>query len=119
MQIEFKHSGSLKSLPTQTSVCLFRVLQEALHNSAKHSGVKNVDVQLKAEPREVQLIVHDLGKGFDVATAMQGRGLGVTSMLERVRLLGGTVTIDSKPEGGTTIFACIPLEAYQTQQAGL
>lgn len=118
MQIEFKHSGSHNSLPSQTSVCLFRVLQEALHNSAKHSGVKNVDVQLKAEPREVQLIVHDLGKGFDVAAAMQGRGLGVTSMLERVRLLGGTVTIDSKPHGGTTVYACIPREAHQTQQAG-
>jgi signal transduction histidine kinase len=118
MQIEFKHSGSLSSLPSQTSTCLFRVLQEALHNSAKHSGVKSVDVQLRAEPGEVQLIVHDRGKGFDVAAAMQGRGLGITSMLERVRLLGGTVTIDSKPRGGTTVYACIPLEAHQTQQAG-
>jgi PAS domain S-box-containing protein len=118
MQIEFKHSGSLSSLPSQTSTCLFRVLQEALHNSAKHSGVKSVDVQLRAEPGEVQLIVHDPGKGFDVAAAMQGRGLGITSMLERVRLLGGTVTIDSKPRGGTTVYACIPLEAHQTQQAG-
>ena len=119
MQIEFKNSGSFSSLPSQTSVCLFRILQEALHNSAKHSGVKNVDVQLREEPGEVQLIVHDQGKGFDVAAAMQGRGLGVMSMLERVRLLGGTVTIDSKPHGGTTVYACIPLEAHQAQQAGL
>ena len=51
--------------------------------------------------------------------AMQGRGLGVTSMLERVRLLGGTVTIDSKLHGGTTVYACIPLETHQAQYAGL
>ena len=111
MEIEFKSSGLPNSLPSETSLCLFRVLQEALHNAAKHSGVKRVDVQLREESCEIHLIVSDLGKGFDVESAMQDRGLGVTSMQERVRLVGGTIVIDSKPLGGTTIHARVPLSS--------
>ena len=116
MEIEFKSSGLPNSLPSETSLCLFRVLQEALHNAAKYSGVKRVDVQLREESCEIHLIVSDLGKGFDVASAMQDRGLGVTSMQERVRLVGGTIVIDSKPLGGTTIHVRVPLAAERNFQ---
>ena len=116
MEIEFKSSGLPNSLPSEISICLFRVLQEALHNAAKHSGVERVDVQLREESREIHLIVSDLGKGFDVASAMQNRGLGVTSMQERVRLVGGTIVIDSKPLGGTTIHVRVPLGAERSFQ---
>jgi PAS domain S-box-containing protein len=110
MEIEFKSSG-LPPLPSETSLCLFRVLQEALHNAAKYSGAKRVEVQIQKKSWEIHLIVSDLGKGFDVVSAMQGRGLGVTSMQERVRLVGGTILIDSKPLGGTTIHVRVPLGA--------
>jgi PAS domain S-box-containing protein len=116
MEIEFKSSGLRNSLPSEISLCLFRVLQEALHNAAKHSGVERVDVQLREESCEIHLIVSDFGKGFDVASAMQNRGLGVTSMQERVRLVGGTIVIDSKPLGGTTIHVRVPLGAERSFQ---
>jgi PAS domain S-box-containing protein len=116
MDIEFKSSGLTESLVPEISLCLFRVLQEALHNAAKHSGVKRVDVRLWEESGEIQLTVSDSGKGFDVAAAMQDRGLGITSMQERLRLVGGTIVIDSKPLGGTTIRVRVPLTAERSSQ---
>ena len=116
LKIDFK-SHDVPTLPQDISLCLFRVLQEALHNAAKHSGVKRIDVQLQEESGEIQLKVSDLGKGFDVSAAMQGGGLGITSMQERVRLVGGTVMIDSKPLAGTTVLVRVPLGADRSFQS--
>ena len=110
MEINFK-SHDLPRLPQEISLCLFRILQEGLHNAAKHSGVKRVEVQLAENSGEIHLIVSDSGKGFDVESAMRSRGLGLTSMLERVRLVSGTIVIDSKPLAGTTIHARVPFGA--------
>ena len=115
MEVEFKSSGLRNAPPREISLCLFRVLQEALHNAAKHSEMKRFAVQLREEPGEIQLIVSDLGKGFDAA-AMQGRGLGITSMQERVRLVGGTIVIDSEPLAGTTIHVRVPLGSEHDSQ---
>ena len=104
------------TLPSEVGVCLFRILQEALHNAAKHSGVKRIEVQLQEELGEIHLIIRDLGKGFDIEAARQGRGLGLTSMQERVRLVNGTITIESKPMGGTTIRVRVPLELGRKAQ---
>lgn len=97
-------------LPFEIASSLFRVLQEALHNVVKHSRVKKVEVKVSESSTEVHLIVSDSGTGFNVEAAMQGRGLGLTSMLERVRLVNGTMTIESEPMRGTTIHARIPFE---------
>src|SRR5246127_1964507 len=97
------------ALPFEIGLSLFRVLQEALHNVMKHSGVKRIEVQLREDSGEIHLIIHDSGKGFDVEAALQGKGLGLTSMRERVRLVNGTISIDSKPMGGTTIHMRVPL----------
>jgi signal transduction histidine kinase len=110
MAIDFK-SHDLQKLPQEISLCLFRVLQEALNNASKHSGASRVEVELAANPGELHLIVSDSGKGFDIEAARQSRGLGLTSMEERVRLVGGTIAIESKPMGGTTIHARVPLES--------
>jgi len=104
------------TLPTEIGLCLFRVLQEALHNAAKHSGVKRIEVQLHEESGEIHLIIRDLGKGFDIETARQGRGLGLTSMQERVRLVNGMIEIQSKPMGGTTIHVRVPIESEHVSQ---
>jgi signal transduction histidine kinase len=97
---------------------LFRVLQEALHNAVKHSGTKRVEVQLAEHANEVHLIVRDSGRGFDIEAARQGAGLGLTSMQERVRLVSGTILIESKPMGGTTIYVRVPFKAGdESQQA--
>ena len=98
------------SLPFDLGIPLFRVLQQAVDNAIKHSGEKRIEVQLREDLDEIQLIVRDSGKGFDVESATRGKGLGLTSMRERVRLVNGTIAIDSKPRGGTKIEVRIPLE---------
>ena len=104
-------------LPPEIGVSLFRVLQEALQNAVKHSGAKRVEVQLQEDSEALHLVVRDAGKGFDVEGASQGKRLGLTSMRERIRLVNGTLTIDSKPNGGTTIEARVPFGAAPALRA--
>ena len=105
---------SEQQLPEEVSLCLFRVLQEALQNAVKHCGGKQIRVQLAEQSNQVHLIVRDSGK---VEAAMQGQGLGLTSMQERVRLVNGTISIQSKPMRGTSVHVCVPLKADLTQWA--
>ena len=117
IQVEFKNPEAKISLPREIELCLFRVLQEALHNAAKHSGVKRIEVQLREDAGEIHLLVSDLGRGFDLETAKEGRGLALTSMQERVRLINGIIEIQSKPMGGTTIHVRVPLRSEHSQRA--
>jgi signal transduction histidine kinase len=78
MEIDLTSSGAPNLVPSEIGLCLFRVLQEALHNAAKHGGVKRIEVQLREKAGEIHLIIRDLGKGFDIEAARQGRGLGET-----------------------------------------
>ena len=107
IKIEFRN-GVSSALPLGIGLCLFRVLQEALHNAIKHSGMKRVKVQLAEHANEVHLTVSDFGRGFDIDRAKQGSGLGLTSMRERVRLVRGAISIESKPWSGTTIHVRVP-----------
>ncbi len=116
LEIGFKFDD-VPTLPQYTSLCLFRVLQEALHNAAKYSGVKRIEVQLTKNSDEIHLIVSDSGRGFDVEAAKRKQGLGLTSMQERVRLIGGTIMIDSKPLAGTTIHVHVPFAERNAQMA--
>ena len=118
IQVEFKSPEAKISLPREIGLCLFRVLQEALHNAAKYSGVRRIEVQLREDAGEIHLLVSDLGRGFDLETAKQGRGLGLTSMQERVRLVNGIIEIQSKPMGGTTIHVRVPLRSEHSQRCG-
>jgi PAS domain S-box-containing protein len=92
---------------------LFRILQEATSNAVKYSGIDSVEVRLWDDASEIHLRVHDSGRGFDVNVALQGEGLGLTSMRERVRLINGTISIDSMPNRGTTIYVHVPLPKEQ------
>jgi signal transduction histidine kinase len=116
LQIEFKSPDAQISLPKEIGLCLFRVLQQALHNAVKHSGVRPIEVQLREDSGEIHLTIRDLGKGFDVEAAKKGRGLGLTSMQERVRLVNGTLEIQSKPMGGTTVHVRVPLSSENAPQ---
>lgn len=109
VQINFESRDLQKVLPLDVSLCFFRVLQEALHNSAKHSGTREAEVELFETADSIHLIVRDKGQGFDLKTAMKERGLGIVSMQERVKLVGGELSIDSQPSGGTTIHARVPM----------
>ena len=112
MEIDFKDDVS-SSVPFEVGLCVFRVLQEALHNSVKHSGTNRIEVELAEHSNEVHLTVSDLGTGFDMEAAKQHGGLGLTSMQERVRLVKGTIEIHSKPMGGTTIRVRVPFKSEQ------
>jgi len=113
-KIEIAFQSDITSvLPPEIGLTLFRVLQEALNNAVKHSGVKRIEVQLAEDSCELHLIVSDLGRGFEVE-ATQGKGLGLSSMQERVRLVNGTIAIESKPMRGTTIRVRVPFDSGHT-----
>ena len=100
-------------LSPDISLCFFRVLQEALHNSAKHSGVRYFEVELWGTLDEIHLTVSDSGAGFDIDAAKASRGLGLISMEERLKLLNGTLSIESQLQSGTTIHARVPCNSGQ------
>ena len=108
IEVVFKSNFS-GNLPLNIGLPLFRVLQQAVNNSVKHSGEKRIEVQLREDSDEAHLIVRDSGKGFDVESALRGKGLGLTSMRERVRLLNGRIAIESRPMAGTNIHVRVPL----------
>ena len=109
-RVEIDFGSDVSSvLPLPVGLSLFRVLQEALNNAIKHSGVKRFEVQLRQDSGKIHLLISDLGRGFDVEAASQGKGLGLISMRERVRLVNGTITVASRPMGGTTIHVRVPL----------
>jgi PAS domain S-box-containing protein len=115
IEVDFKSDVS-SALPLELGRSLFRVLQEALHNAIKHSGVKRFEVLLKDNPTELDLVIRDAGRGFNLEEALQGPGLGLTSMRQRVRLMNGTIRVESKPKEGTTIYVRVPLESEQRSE---
>jgi len=108
-EIDFRCENVPGSLPPDVSLCLFRVLQEALQNALRHSGVSRFDVHLRANGHTIDLAVRDGGAGFDVHAVNQGVGLGLTSMKERLKLVGGELFIESQSTRGTTVLARAPL----------
>jgi PAS domain S-box-containing protein len=111
VKVDFKTEGLPRPLPPEISLCLFRVMQEALRNALKHSGARHVEVGLWQTPEEVHLSVSDRGVGFDSEAAKMGRGLGLVSMEERLKLHKGMLSIESQPKQGTTIHARVPLSS--------
>lgn len=119
MEISFS-SNVVSSIPPEIGLCLFRVVQEALHNAIKHSGEKRIEVHLSERSGQVHLRISDTGRGFDCNAARKGTGLGLTSMQERVRLVNGTILIQSKPMGGTTIHVSVAFQqgGYSAKAVG-
>jgi PAS domain S-box-containing protein len=98
-----------KALPQAISLCLYRVLQEALQNVVKHSTSRHADVSLNGQVNGINLTVKDSGTGFKPRDAMRGPGLGLASMRERLNVIGGQLSIHSRLGRGTTIHAVAPL----------
>ncbi|HEV2400017.1 MAG TPA: PAS domain S-box protein [Candidatus Sulfotelmatobacter sp.] len=118
VKIQFSHSGIRSVIPQEVSLCLFRVLQEALQNSVKYSGVRKFAVTLRGSPKQIELLVSDDGKGFDKEGALSQHGLGLISMRERVQMVNGVLDIVARPGSGTTICARVPLQAENRALAG-
>jgi signal transduction histidine kinase len=103
-------------LPDEHKTCIYRVVQEALNNAARHANARNLRVAVKNEGNRVAFSVRDDGRGFDKRFV---RGLGLLGMEERVRRLGGELRIDSEMGRGTTISAVLPLpEMARTEIPG-
>ena len=117
VKIDFCSENIPKDLPEEISICLFRVLQEALKNAVKHSGSLHIQVSLRVELNEIRLTVRDSGTGFDPKGAMEAQGIGLASMKERLKLVGGTLSIDSQLHSGTTVHARVPVSS-RTKRAG-
>jgi signal transduction histidine kinase len=109
VEVAFHSESVPKQLPHEVALCLFRVLQESLQNAVKHSGSKYFEAWLKGTPREIELTVRDSGVGFNPEEAMNRRGLGLTSMKERLKLVHGKLSVDSHLAQGTVVRASVPL----------
>lgn len=113
VSVAFTDENVPKPLPKDISLCLFRVAQEALHNALKHSGVSHFVVDLRGTADQVQLEVRDRGAGFDAKEVGRNRGLGLVSMQERIHLVHGTFSLESKLGQGTRIITSVPVVADQ------
>jgi signal transduction histidine kinase len=109
VQIGFTHQAVPATLPEEVAFCLYRVAQEALRNVVKHSGAASASASLVRQNGSLALEVRDDGRGFDAAGAAGQGGLGLVSMRERLRLVGGELTIQSQPGAGTRLLAQVPL----------
>jgi PAS domain S-box-containing protein len=109
LEIQFIHHDVPRTLPKNITLCIYRIVQEALWNVLKHSGTREVEIELTGSPRTIDLSVSDSGKGFDPESAQGRSGLGLISMRERLRLVGGELYVESQPSRGTRILARVPV----------
>jgi PAS domain S-box-containing protein len=111
ISITLAHASLPVSVPSAVALCLFRVAEESLTNIAKHSKARSANIQVTGAPDGITLTVADGGSGFDMTTPGSKAGLGLVSMQERLRVLHGTIRVDSAPSRGTTINAWVPAMA--------
>ncbi|MBE3558186.1 MAG: sensor histidine kinase [Ktedonobacteraceae bacterium] len=116
IEVTLQAAGLKERLPAEMETALYRIVQEALTNVAKHAHAQAVHVEIVQENDVITATISDNGRGFDVnrlqkAPGQELGGWGLVGMYERANLLEGTLTVDSKPGHGTTIRACIPLRA--------
>jgi signal transduction histidine kinase len=110
IKIVFSSKNIPRSVPPNVALCLFRIVQESLQNLRKYSGASQGRVNLRKEGDKLFLSVSDEGHGFDMMEMRNRVGLGIRSMGERARLVGGQFEIHSEPEKGTRIDVCVPLQ---------
>ena len=109
VEVDFTHQDVPGTVRPDIALCLFRVVQEALQNAVRHSAAARFAVSLESTPTVLTLTVRDGGCGFNPESVPQDRGLGLTSMRERLKFVAGELVIDSTPGSGTTVVARVPL----------
>jgi PAS domain S-box-containing protein len=110
IQVDFAHENVPRGIPGDAALCIFRIAQEGLRNIKRHSGANRAEVQLEWSGVKLHLSVSDRGRGFDPNKPSANSGIGIRSMEERLRLLGGQLEIHSRPLEGTTIDAWLPFK---------
>jgi len=111
LDVRFSADGALAPLPRDLAVCLYRIVQEGLRNFANHAGVRDASVSLTQTPHFVELTIVDRGRGFDQDGAAARSGLGLLSIEERVRLVGGIFNVTSTRDRGTALHVQVPVRA--------
>jgi signal transduction histidine kinase len=106
MEVEVQAQGVSENLPDEYKICIYRVVQEALNNAARHASARTASVRVVEDLQTIQVSIVDHGRGFDTPRV---RGLGLVGMEERVKRLGGRLNIESSPGKGTTVKAELPL----------
>jgi PAS domain S-box-containing protein len=117
LQIQFVHHHVDEVISKEVTLCLFRIVQEALRNVVKHSGSGKAEVELSGHSDRMDLSVSDTGVGFDPKNTTGLAGIGLISMRERLRLVGGHLSVESQPSHGTRIRVRVPL-TIGSEQAG-
>jgi len=105
IRADFTRENCPATLSKTVSLCIYRVVQEALHNVSKHSGAKCVRVSLRGSSGRIEVLIEDSGVGFDLERIRPTSGLGLTSIEERVKRAGGRISIASAPGAGTKVKA--------------
>jgi PAS domain S-box-containing protein len=109
--LRFIHHRADGKIPKGVTLCIFRIVQEALQNVAKHSGAEDATVELSGHADRLDLCVSDSGIGFNPESEKESTGIGLISIRERLRLVGGQLIVESEPMHGTRIMARVPLVA--------
>jgi signal transduction histidine kinase/ABC-type uncharacterized transport system substrate-binding protein len=109
IQVDFAHKEVPRRISPEVALCIFRIVQEGLRNVKRHSGASRAEVRLEGVADTLHLSLTDEGIGFDNTNRSTRTGLGIRSMQERLRVLGGRVEIRSLPKQGTTIDVWVPL----------
>jgi PAS domain S-box-containing protein len=115
LQVQFVNNDIPGQIPKNVALCLFRIVQEALRNVVKHSGAAEAKVELSCHGDRIDLCISDPGVGFNSESAKGEAGLGLTSMRERLRLVGGHLSIESEPSHGSRISVRVPLPTTDAQ----
>ncbi len=115
IETDFTYDNVPSDISGDAALCLFRILQEGLRNVKKHSGADRAEVRLEVAGGKLHLSISDHGKGFDSKVHSSQRGIGLRSMEERLRLLGGTLQIHARPMEGTRIDAWLPFTIVSQQ----
>jgi signal transduction histidine kinase len=115
----FSEHRAPPGIPTDVSLCLFRIVEEALSNVVRHSHAREAFVTLEEVDRDIVLRIADDGRGFDDAVTPGDTGLGLVSMRERLRSVGGTLSIVSAAGKGALIEARVPRDGVPTMRGDL
>ncbi|NBM14230.1 AAA family ATPase [Streptomyces sp. GC420] len=111
IRVDLTTTGHVPALSPAVETAVFRIVQEALTNIARHSGAREASVMLVGSTDSLRAVVEDNGIGFDVELADQRKSLGLIGARERTRLVGGRLSIESSPNQGTTIMAEVPVKS--------
>jgi len=118
LDVTFLEGDVPSPLRPDVELCLFRVVQEALNNVAKHSGSSEAEVELGVDEDMIEATITDQGRGFSLDRASEDGGLGLVGMRERLAAIGGVLVVESLPDVGTTVCARVPLAvATSTEQS--